>query len=162
MTLIQGLVISRIWYCLAVYGVCNRTQMKRVQKLLNFAARVLSGRREFDHVSDVLQRLGWLTADRMYLYRGLTLLKRMITTSEQLSRSPVTWSRAVMFTNVPLGTLTILSRRRSEMSRAGAVFGTRWSPSTTPCPPAIRCLTTNSFKKELEEHLLMNQRGGVG
>ena len=50
------------------------------------------------------------------------------------SRSPVAWSRVVMFTNVPLGTLTTLSRRRSEMNRAGAVFGTRWLPSVTPCP----------------------------
>ena len=54
LTLVQGLVISRILCCIAVYGVCNSTQMKRVQKVLNFAARVLFGRRKFDHISDVL------------------------------------------------------------------------------------------------------------
>ena len=55
LTLIQGLVISRILS--GGVRVCNDTQMKRIQKLLNFAARVLSGRRKFDHISDVLHRL---------------------------------------------------------------------------------------------------------
>ena len=51
--------------------VCNDTQMKRIQKLLNFAARVLTGRRKFDHISDVLHRLNWFTAEHMHLYHGL-------------------------------------------------------------------------------------------
>ena len=65
-TLVQGLVFSVIRYCLSVYGATNTTQRKRLQKLVRFAARVVSGRRKYDHVSDVIEARGWLNADSMY------------------------------------------------------------------------------------------------
>ena len=40
--------------------------MVRLQKLLNFGARVISGRRKYDHISDVLKDLEWLTAANLY------------------------------------------------------------------------------------------------
>ena len=57
-TLVQGLVLSIIRYCLSVYGASNVTQRKRLQKLVRFAARVVSGRRKYDRVSDVINELG--------------------------------------------------------------------------------------------------------
>ena len=74
-TLVQSLVVSLIRYCLSVYGTCNTTQTGRLQKVLNFAARVISGRRKFDHVSDVLHELQWLTARNLHVFHTLTLLK---------------------------------------------------------------------------------------
>ena len=52
--LITALVSSIIRYCMSVYGICNQTQLHRVQKLVNFAARVLSGRRRHQHISDII------------------------------------------------------------------------------------------------------------
>ena len=103
--------------------------MKRFQKLLNFAARVLSGGRKFDHISDVLHRLNWFTAEHMHLYHGLNLLKRMIATSE-----PESIAAVVMFTTVPLETLTTLLRRRLDLKQAGAGSGTQLSQRTMPFP----------------------------
>ena len=161
MTLVQGLVISRIWYCLAVYGVCNRTQMKRVQKLLNFAARVLSGRRKFYHVSDVLYRLEWLTADHMYLYRGLTLLKRMISISEPESIASDLITRGdVHQRTTPNADHVVTPAIRNESGRRR--FRYSMVAEYNALPTAMRCLSLNSFKKELKQHLLMKQRGGVG
>ena len=77
-TLVQGLVFSVIRYCLSVYGATNTTQRKRLQKLVRFAARVVSGRRKYDHVSDVIEARGWLNADSMYSYHCLVLLHKML------------------------------------------------------------------------------------
>ena len=38
---------------LCIYGSCNATQLKRVQKVINFCARVVSGRSRHDHISEV-------------------------------------------------------------------------------------------------------------
>ena len=51
-----ALVISRVRYCLTVYGNGTQKNFDRLQKILNFAARVIFGRRKFDHVSDLRQK----------------------------------------------------------------------------------------------------------
>ena len=64
--LVEGLVVSLMRYCVVVYGSAgNKTQLGRLQRLLNFCARVISGRRKYDHISYVLRELGWLTASNM-------------------------------------------------------------------------------------------------
>ena len=64
--LVEGLVVSLMRYCVVVYGSAGTTQLGRLQRLLNFCARVISGHRKYDHISDVLRELGWLTASNMY------------------------------------------------------------------------------------------------
>ena len=39
---------------------------------------MVSGRRKFDHISDVLRDLEWLTARNLHVFHALTLLKRML------------------------------------------------------------------------------------
>lgn len=79
-TLVEGLVLSVVRYCLSVYGACTITQIRRLQKLINFGARVISGRRKFDHISDVIRRLGWLRAEYLIEYHCLTTLKKILLT----------------------------------------------------------------------------------
>ena len=74
-------MISSIRYCISVYGSCCKTQLHRIQKLLNFCARVISGRRKYDHVSDVLHQLGWLRAEQLVSYHSLCLVKTALDTS---------------------------------------------------------------------------------
>ena len=58
MTVVQGLVMSRVGYCLTVYGNGSAANNARLMKVVNFAARVVTGLRKFDHVSRVRDRLG--------------------------------------------------------------------------------------------------------
>ena len=76
--LVQALAVSTIRYCISVYGVCGATQRARLQKLLNFGARVISGRRKYEHISDVLKELQWLSAENLWRYHSLTMLKRTL------------------------------------------------------------------------------------
>ena len=61
-SLVTALVLSQVRYCLSVYGNGTKKNMKRVQKILNFAAKVIFGRGKFEHVADLRERLGWLGA----------------------------------------------------------------------------------------------------
>ena len=77
-TLVQALVISMLRYCISVYGSCGETQLRRVQKTINFCARVVSGRRRRDHISDVVQRLGWMTARQLVEYHTVSAVTKVV------------------------------------------------------------------------------------
>ena len=87
-TLVNALVVSHVRYCLTVFGNGTDKNMQRIQKILNFALRVISGRRKFDHISDVRDELGWPTARQLYELHSLTLLHKIRrTTGSRLSSS---------------------------------------------------------------------------
>ena len=68
-TIVIALVLSRVRYCLPVYGNGSRQNLNKIQKVLNFAARVISGRRKFSRSADVRAALGWLDAEDLFKYR---------------------------------------------------------------------------------------------
>ena len=69
--IVTSLVVSTLRYCIAIYGTCSTTELGRVQKVLNFCARVISGRRKYSHVTDVLRELKWLSATNLALYHRI-------------------------------------------------------------------------------------------
>lgn len=81
-TVVNGLVMSILRYCMSVYGSASKGSMHRVQKVINFCARVISGRRKHEHISDVLSELGWLSAHDMCTYRCICLLQQCLSTGE--------------------------------------------------------------------------------
>ena len=57
---------------------CGSTERHRLQKVLNFCARVISGRRKRDHISDVLRDLHWMTADSLVSYHRICGVRRIL------------------------------------------------------------------------------------
>ena len=84
-TLVSSLVISLIRYCLSIYGSCTKRNLLKLQRVVNFGAQVVAGRRKRDHISDVLSNLQWLPVTQLYSYHALCLLKRLLTNSEPCS-----------------------------------------------------------------------------
>ena len=80
--LVTTLVISRINYCLAVYGNGTKKNFDRLQKIINFATRVIFGRRKFDHISDLRDKLGWLPPKSMSDYLTLAIAHKVIQCGE--------------------------------------------------------------------------------
>ena len=80
--LVQALTISIVRYCMSAYGTCNDTQLHRIQKILNFCARVVSGRKKRDHISDVTQRLGWMSAKQLVSYHSVCSVQSMLFTGQ--------------------------------------------------------------------------------
>ena len=65
-----------------MYGNGHRENLDLIQKVLNFAARIISNRKKFDHISDVLLSLGWLNASEFVEYSDLCMLHSMISSGQ--------------------------------------------------------------------------------
>ena len=155
-TLVNGLVISLVRYCISVYGSCNATQIGRLQKVLNFAARVISGRRKFDHVSDVLRDLEWLSARNLYRYHSLTLLKRTLVTDQPESLAThLMYRRDVHQRSTRQDGMLHLTNIRSEAGRRRFTYATVTDFNAIPAD--IRAMSLSRFKKELHKYLLLQQ-----
>ena len=57
--LIETHVFPYILYCITVWGGAASCHLNRVQKIINFAARIVSGARRYDSISAVVESLGW-------------------------------------------------------------------------------------------------------
>ena len=84
-TVVESLVIPIVRYCITVYGSANQTNLKQVQSILNFCARVMTGRRKFDHISDVVNRNPVLNVKQLAFYHNVTALHKIITTGQPAS-----------------------------------------------------------------------------
>jgi len=78
--IVQALVISIVRYGISVYGSCGTVQLQRVQKVINFCARVVTGRRRYDQISDAVQQLGWLTATQLVDYHTVCSVQMAVVT----------------------------------------------------------------------------------
>ena len=65
-TIVQRLVISRVRYCIAVYGNGSALNDRGLMKLVNFAVRIPTGLKKFDHLSRARDDLRLLTPSQMY------------------------------------------------------------------------------------------------
>ena len=72
--------MSHIRYGLQVYGNAGRELIKKIEKIVRFAARVISGRGKYEHISDVISQLGWLGVQQLIDYSDLCLLHKVLTT----------------------------------------------------------------------------------
>ena len=57
--LVQAHVFPHILYCLSIWGGAAECHLGRVQRVVNFAARLVSGTRRSDHITPALKALGW-------------------------------------------------------------------------------------------------------
>ena len=83
--IIDSLVMSQIRYCIQVFGSPCHSVLSEIQKVINFAARIISGRRKYDHISDVLQQLNWLNVLQLVAYFDLNLIHRILSTDRPMS-----------------------------------------------------------------------------
>ena len=59
-TLAASFILSRLDYCNALYKNLNKCQIEKIQKLQNFAAKVVLSKSIYDHVTPCLIELHWL------------------------------------------------------------------------------------------------------
>ena len=58
-TLIKTLVFSKLFYYSSVWSNTSKKNIDRLQKVQNFAARLVTDTRKFDHITPVLTQLNW-------------------------------------------------------------------------------------------------------
>ena len=149
--IVQALAVSVVRYCLSVYGTCTETQLHRVQKVLNFCARVVTGRRRHDHISDAFRELGWFNIHEMQQYHQLCAFQRSLVTGrpEQLT---ATFGQAARYRhdhNTRRAAELTLPRIHSEAGRRRLNYSAVRTYNSLPFAPH-----PTAFKVQLKKHLL--------
>ena len=77
-TIINSLVFSKLYYCSSVWSNTSASNNRKLQGVQNFAARIVSGTRKFDHVSPALKDLRWTPVkSHLYLRDAILAFKSM-------------------------------------------------------------------------------------
>ena len=73
-TTINSLVFSKLLYCSSVWANTTKKNIELLQTVQNFAARIASGTRNFDHVTPILKQLQWLSIINQLAVRDATMI----------------------------------------------------------------------------------------
>ena len=76
--LVEALVFPHLRYCMSVWGSCTAAQKNRLQKCINFGARVVTGLGYRDHVTGALTELGWRKIGEMIEEHDRCTMYRLI------------------------------------------------------------------------------------
>ena len=68
---IHAFVTSRIDYCNSLLYGASVTLIKKLQRVQNMAARIVTCRGKYEHISPVLKELHWLNVDKRIKYKVL-------------------------------------------------------------------------------------------
>ena len=157
-SLAQAFVCSHIDYCNSALFGCASTHLRILQSVLNAAARLVTKRRKFDHITDALRDLHWLPIAARVDF------KLCLVTYKCLHNIAPTYLSQLC---IPLGSNPGRSHLRSA-SRGDlfvppcrtVTFGARNFAVAAPklwneLPPTVRDtnLTLSQFKSALKTHL---------
>ena len=153
--LVQSLVLSVLNYCSNIWGMTNKTQIERVQKLQNFAAKVaIGGARKYDHVSPILDKLEWLRMDKK-LYFDICILVFKVQRSllpEWLFLLPTVRQVRREVTTRQCDDLVVA---RTTSNIGGNLFGAKGPTLWNSLPKAIKeTYSLSLFKSKLKKYLL--------
>ena len=138
--LIETHVFPHILYCISVWGGTTKNQLIRIQKLINFSARIVTGVRRRERIGPALASLGWPRVERLVRERDLLKvwkalhipayplsIRRMFVSRSDVSR------RATR--SVEAGALELQKCRLSSTQRT---FSYRAAAAWNRLPPAVR------------------------
>ena len=77
-TLLRALVIGKVDYCSSVLVGVSKTQLTRLQSVLNAAARLVFSVRRSEHVTPLLCELYWLKVPERVQFRLCVLAYRCL------------------------------------------------------------------------------------
>ena len=77
-TIINSLVFSKIFYCSSMWSSTTKKNIARLQKVQNFAARIVTGTRKYEHITPMLKELHWLPVAKQLEVRDILMAFKCI------------------------------------------------------------------------------------
>ena len=88
--IINALVFSKLFYCSSVWSNTSQFNIAKLQAVQNFACRIVSGWKKYDHVTPILKQLNWLPVKQHMYYRdSIMAFKTRKTRNSQLLNIPL-------------------------------------------------------------------------
>ena len=76
--MVSSLVMSKLFYCSSVWSNTSSKNVKKLQAVQNFACRIVSNTRKFDHITPAMEELEWLPIKDLLLYRDTIMTYKCI------------------------------------------------------------------------------------
>ena len=74
----NSFVFSKLLYCSTVWSNTSNSNIAKLQKVQNFAGRIILGLRKYDHISDGLRSLNWLPIKERLILNDATMMHKCI------------------------------------------------------------------------------------
>ena len=152
--MINATVTSRLDYCNSLLYGAKQSHIDRLQCCQNNAARIISKRRKFDHISPVLRELHWLPVEHRISYKILLL------TYKALNGHAPQYLSALISKYVPPRPLRsedqyLLSSPRWRLETFGKRAFSKAAPTLwNPLPLSVKqAPSIDSFKTRLKTYL---------
>jgi hypothetical protein len=159
--LVHAFIASKVDYCNALLFGATSHVTRKLQAVLNAAARLITGVRRSDHITPVLRDdLHWLPVEQRAMYKIALLVYKCLhgTAPTYLAEHCITLTTLDRHHQLRSTTSGDLQQARTRTHR----FGPRSFRSSGPAvwnslPPAIKDFSTNlnNFKALLKHHLFL-------
>ena len=77
--IINSLVFSKLFYCSNVWANTSKCNINKLQAVQNFACRIVSGARKYDHTTPIRKELNWLPVANQLYYCSATMAFKCMT-----------------------------------------------------------------------------------
>ena len=77
---VVSLVINKMLYCSSVWSNTSASNVKKLQSIENFACKIITKTRKYDHVTPLLRELDWLPVDKRLYFRDSVLVYKCLIT----------------------------------------------------------------------------------
>lgn len=152
--IITALVINKLLYCSTVWSNTSSSNLKKLQSVQNFACRIITKTRKFDHITPALRQLNWLPIEQLLLFRDTIMAYKCVNNLAPSYLSKLFCKRTELhdhpmrdkdLLNIPL--YKTASGQRTFRYRATKI----WNDLETNFKHIV---TLNDFKKKLKSHML--------
>ena len=75
---ISSLVINKMLYCSSVWLNTSASNVKKLQSIENFACKIITKTRKYDHMTPLLRELDWLPVDKLLYFRDSVLTHKCL------------------------------------------------------------------------------------
>ena len=152
-SLVHAFILSRLDYCNGSLVGLPKNSLNKLQRVMNTSARLIVGKRKYDHISDSLQQLHWLPVKERADYKVLTILYKALH-----NMAPVYLSDLIIPYSAPR-TLRSQSQCLLRPQKCRNKYGARSFQYMAPklwneLPLSLRSAPSfQVFKKNLKTHL---------
>ena len=155
-TLVHAFVTSKVNYCNSLlYGV-PKYLLQRLQRVLNYAARIVFKSNKYDHITPLLRELHWLPIQQRIEFKILLM------TFKALNKQAPTYLTDLLISYTPSRSLRSSSKNLLKIpmynlkSYGGRSFALASAVLWNSLPQSLRYFqSVETFKLKLKKHLFL-------
>ena len=155
--LVHSVISSRLDYCNSLFFNINKSNMYKLQKVQNAAARLISGKRKRDNISSVIKDLHWLRIESRVIFKMLLFVYKCI---RGLCTANLTQKLKYKKYNCRLGDYLMLETRKVKTKYGRRTFEYAGCRLWNALPLDVRMEEKiENFKKQIKTLLFKDTEG---